>query len=233
LLLKGKQKMKKFEPVVIINNVSYRRIPIKTRILSPQDDIIDLIKEYVKPLIQTGDIVTLSESPVAITQGRAIPVSELKIGWLANFLWKYVAKVPYGVGLRAPESMQCAIDEAGGLRIILAAGVGAITKLFGIKGMFYRVAGMQAALVDAATTSPVPPYDKCVIKGPKNPQKVTEDIYKATGIDTVIMDINDIGGSWAIGARKNIDKKLVEKIMKDNPQGQGDELTPFCIIRKD
>jgi len=175
----------------------------------------------------------MSESPVAITQGRAIPVSQLKIGWLANFMWKFVAKVPYGVGLRAPESMQCAIDEVGGIRIILAAGVGAITKLFGIKGMFYRVAGMQAALIDAATTSPVPPYDKCVIKGPKNPQKVTEQIYKATNIDTVIMDINDIGGSWAIGASKNVDKKLVQKIMKDNPQGQGDELTPFCIIRKE
>lgn len=225
--------MKKFEPIVVINDVKYRRIPIKTRILSPEDDIISLIKEYVKPLHQAGDIVTLSESPVAITQGRAIPVSQLKIGWLAKFLWRFVAKVPYGVGLRSPESMQCAIDEAGGCRIILAAAIGAISKLFGIKGMFYRVAGMQAALVDAATTSPVPPYDKCVIKGPKNPQKVTEQIFETTGIDTVIMDINDIGGSWAIGASKNIDKKLVEKIMKDNPQGQGDELTPFCIIRKE
>jgi len=225
--------MKKFEPVVVINNVKFRRIPVKTRIITDKDDIIDLIEEYVKPLYQAGDIVTLSESPVAITQGRAIPVSELKIGWLAKFLWKYVAKVPYGVGLRAPESMQCAIDETGSIRIIIAAGIGAITKLFGIKGMFYRVAGMQAALIDAATTSPIPPYDKCVIKGPKKPQKVTEKILQATGIDTVIMDINDIGGSWAIGATKNIDKKLVEKIMKDNPQGQGDELTPFCIIRKE
>lgn len=225
--------MKKFEAIVVVNNVKYRRIPIKTKILTPQDNIIDLINEYVKPLYQTGDMVALSESPIAITQGRAIPVSELKIGWLANFMWKFVAKVPYGVGLRAPESMQCAIEEAGGLRIILAAGVSAITKLFGIKGMFYRVAGMQAALIDAATTSPVPPYYKCVIKGPKNPQKVTNDIFQATGVDTVIMDINDIGGSWAIGATKNINKKLVEKIMKDNPQGQGDELTPFCIIRKE
>ncbi len=225
--------MKDFKPVKVVNNIKYRRIPIKTRILSPNDDIIDLIKEYVLPLYQKGDIVAMSESPVAITQGRAIPVSELKIGWLANFMWRFVAKVPYGVGLRAPESMQCAIDEVGGLRIILAAAIAAITKLFGIKGMFYRVAGMQAALIDAATTSPVPPYDKCVIKGPKNPQKVTQEIYDATNIDTVIMDINDIGGSWAIGATKNVDKKLVELIMKDNPQGQGDELTPFCIIRKE
>lgn len=225
--------MKQFKDIIEVNNVRYRRIPIKTRILSPNDDLIQLIKEYVVPLYKPGDMVALSESPVAITQGRAIPVSELKIGLLARFMWRFVAKVPYGVGLRAPESMQCAIDEVGGFRIVLAAAVGAVTKLVGIKGMFYRVAGMQAALIDAATTSPVPPYDKCVIKGPKNPQKVTQEIYDSTKIDTVIMDINDIGGSWAIGASKNINKKLVEKIMKDNPQGQGDELTPFCIIRKE
>src|SRR5690554_1519386 len=148
--------MKEFTPVVNINGEKYLRIPIKTKIFSATDDIIDLVKEYVTPHYQPGDIVTLSESPVAITQGRAIPVSELKIGWLANFLWKFVAKVPYGVGLRAPASMQCAIDECGSFRILLAAGIGAITKLFGIKGMFYRVAGMQAALIDAATTTPVP-----------------------------------------------------------------------------
>lgn len=224
--------MKKFTPIVTVDGVKYLRMPIKTKIFAPTDNIIDLVKEFVTPHYQAGDIVTLSESPVAITQGRAIPVSELKIGWLANFLWKFVAKVPYGVGLRAPASMQCAIDECGSFRILFAAFVGAITKPFGIKGMFYRVAGMQAALVDAATTSPVPPYDKCVIKGPKDPGKVTQSIFAATGIECVIMDINDIGGSWAIGATKNVNKKLVEKIMKDNPQGQGDELTPFCIIRK-
>lgn len=224
--------MKEFTPVVNINGKKFLRIPIKTKIFSATDDIIDLVKKYVVPHYQPGDIVTLSESPVAITQGRAIPVSELKIGWLANFLWKFVAKVPYGVGLRAPASMQCAIDECGSFRIVLAAGIGAITKLFGIKGMFYRVAGMQAALIDAATTTPVPPYDKCVIKGPKDPNKVTQSIFDATGIENVIMDINDIGGSWAIGATKNVNKRLVEKIMKDNPQGQGAELTPFCIIRK-
>ena len=37
----------------------------------------------------------------------------------------FVRQVPYGIGLRNPYSMQCAIDECGAPRILLAAVVGA------------------------------------------------------------------------------------------------------------
>ena len=224
--------MRDYKPIVTIEGNDYKRIAIKTKVFSADDNIIDLIKEFVLPHYQDGDIISISESPVAITQGRAIPTATLKIGFLANFLWKFVAKVPYGVGLRAPASMQCAIDECGAPRILFAALVSGLGKIFRIKGIFYIIAGKQAALIDAATTSPIPPYNECVIKGPKNPEKVTANIKNILGCEAVIMDINDIGGSWAIGASRGVNKKLVQKIMIDNPQGQGDELTPFCIIRK-
>jgi len=45
------------------------------------------------------------------------------------------------------------------------------------------------------------------------------------------MDINDIGGSWMIGGSR-LNKDFIEAVMKDNPQGQDDELTPLCIVRK-
>jgi len=218
--------------LIKINNETYQRIPIKTRILCPQDDIVGIIKEYAASSLRNGDIISISESPLAITQGRAIPVSEIKVGLLARILWRFVARVKYGIGLRAPTSMQCAIDEVGWFRILLAAFLGALGKLVGRKGDFYRVAGMQAALIDAATTSPVPPYDKCVIKGPKTPQKVALRIKDETGFEAAIMDINDIGGCWMIGGSNGVDKKFMEQVMKDNPQGQGDELTPICLIRK-
>jgi hypothetical protein len=46
------------------------------------------------------------------------------------------------------------------------------------------------------------------------------------------MDINDIGGSWVIGSSSGVEIKKLEDIMRDNPQGQGDELTPFCLVRE-
>ncbi|HOQ80795.1 MAG TPA: hypothetical protein PLH63_07000 [Candidatus Cloacimonadota bacterium] len=219
-------------PVVKVDEIEYLRIPVKTKILQPKDDIIELVREYAVPLMQEGDILVISESPLAITQGRAIPIKDIKVGFLANILWRFVGKVNYGIGLRAPTSMQCAVEECGGLRILFAAAIGGFTKLFGRKGDFYRIAGKQSALVDAASTSPVPPYTECVIKGPLYPEKVAQKIKDKLGYDACIMDINDIGGSWVIGSSDAVNDKLMEKIMKDNPQGQGDELTPFCIVRR-
>mgnify|MGYP001111559598 CR=1 FL=1 len=219
-------------PVITIYGHDFERIPIKTKILGPEDDMAQIILDYAKPLMQDGDILTISESPLAITQGRAIPVQDIKVGIWARILSRFVAKVPYGIGLRAPTSMQCAIDETGLFRILLAAKIGAISKLFGRKGDFYRVAGMQAALVDAASTSPVPPYTETVIKGPKDPMGEALRLSSVLEHPVAIMDINDIGGSWMIGGAGGVSKDFIEMAMKDNPQGQADELTPLCIVRR-
>jgi len=226
--------MKKNSRLINIDGNDYLRIPLKTKILTPQDDILDIIISASKDKIKENDIITISESPLAITQARAIPVADLKVGWLAKFLWRFVSNVEYGIGLRAPESMQCAIDECGHFRILFAAIIGGIGRFIGRrgKGDFYRIAGMQAALIDAATTSPVPPYEGCVIKGPKDPQKVAQRVKDTMGYECCVMDINDIGGCWMIGGSDGIDKEFMEKVMKDNPQGQGDELTPICLVRK-
>lgn len=225
-------KSKNLSPVVVINDVRVERIPVQTKILTAEDRMSDIIRAYALPQMKPGDILTISESPLAITQGRAIPADQIKVGRLAKFLSSKVMRVPYGIGLGAPTSMQCAIDECGSIRILLAAMVGGFTKLLGRSGDFYRLAGMQAALIDAAETSPVEPYSHTVIKGPLNPGKAAQELSDEFGHEVAVMDINDIGGSWVIGASKGVSKHFLELVMKDNPQGQGDELTPLCIVRK-
>ena len=194
--------------------------------------MLEVIRQYAVPHLQPGDIITVSESPLAITQGRAVLVDDIQIGLLARILWRFVAKVPYGIGLRAPESMQCAIDETGSCRILFAAAVGALGKLIGRKGDFYRVAGMQAATIDAASTSPVPGFSNRVLKGPANPTGFSQRVKKVLGFETGVMDINDIGGSWLLGGSDGLNKYFAEAVMRDNPQGQEDQLTPICIIRR-
>lgn len=210
----------------------FQLIPIKTKILDANDDMAEIAFAALEGILIAGDCVAIAESPLAITQGRAVRVADLRIGFLAQLLWRFVAKVPYGIGLRSPSSMQCAIDETGAGRIILAAAVSALGKLIGRKGDFYRIAGMQAALIDAAATSPIPPYDETVIKGPLDPAGAAQIIADKIGCPVAIMDINDIGGCWMIGGSTGISKEFMELVMIDNPQGQGDELTPLCIVRK-
>src|SRR5687768_17951965 len=148
-------------PTIDVEGASYLRIPIKTKIVMPEDDIIDIVRAHAGDQIQPGDIVFVSEKAVAITQGRAVPTDRIKVGWLANLLWPRVRQVSYGVGLRNPYSMQCAIDECGAPRIMLAAAAGAVGKLVGRSGDFYRVAGIQAAAIDAPGTAGIEQFRNC------------------------------------------------------------------------
>jgi len=220
------------QPLRTVNEITYLRLPQKTKIITPGDDIVALTDQITRQIRQPGDIIVVAESPAAISQGRALPEKDIRIGLLARILWRGVRKVPYGIGLRSPATMQCAINQAGRLRILAASIVGFLGKLIGRRGDFYRIAGMQASVIDAAHTSPIPPYDQCVILGPKNPNSLAESILQATGCPAAIMDINDIGGSRVLGASENIDIPLLEEIMCDNPMGQADECTPICLVRK-
>jgi hypothetical protein len=204
---------------------------IKTHVITEGEDIAAVVARYCADDASPGDVITVSESVVAISQGRAIPEEKIRIGLLAKLLWPFVTKVPYGVGLRSPATMQCAITECGGSRILLAALVSALTRPFGKRGYFYLIAGPQAALIDAAHTSPVEPFDSCVILGPRDPDRVALSIKRRTGVDAAVVDINDVGGSWVVGRTEGVKKALVEAIMRDNPMGQGKQLTPICVIK--
>lgn len=213
----------------VIDGRSYERVPIRTAILTRADDIVAVADESTRKARHPGDVIVVSEKVVAVTQDRAVSEKDLKIGLLARLLWRFVKKSPYGVGLRRPSSMQCAINECGAPRILAATVVGALGKLVGRSGDFYRVAGVQAATIDAAGTSPLQP--DCVILGPKDPEGVARRIEAATGCRAAVMDINDIGGSWVLGASPGLDRKRLEAIMNDNPCGQKDEQTPICMVR--
>jgi len=210
----------------------FDRFPVKSPLVRSGDDLGELIARLVADRREQGDLVAISESVVAISQGRALPAATIHIGLAAKLLWRFVRRVPYGIGLRSPETMQCAINEAGLPRILLASAVGALGKLVGRRGDFYRIAGMQAATIDAASTSPVPEFNNCVILGPKDPEGVAAKLSQRIGMPVAIVDVNDIGGSWVLGASQGVERKLLEDVLRDNPQGQGAEMTPFVLVRE-
>jgi hypothetical protein len=217
---------------VEVSGRKVRRVWVKTGLITEQDNLEEVMKKFAVPNVRPGDIVTIAESPVAVMQGRAIPISRIKPGFWASVLWRFVKKVPYGIGLRSPWSMQCAIDEVGAPRIVRAAIAGAWGKLRGRSGDFYRVAGKQAAMIDAAHTSGVKEYYECVIKGPKDPDGVARQMKELTGCESAVVDANDIFGCAVVGASDGLDVQLVQQAMKDNPAGQGDEKTPIIILRE-
>lgn len=220
------------EKYIEINGCKYERLPIKTKLVMYGDKLLEVVEEFAKEHLQSDDILFISEKIVAITQGRAYPIKDVKPRKLATFLSKYVQKTPQGIGLGMPETMEMALRECGTFRILLAAAVAAVTKTFGRKGDFYRVAGYKASSIDGPTGNTIPPYNEYVVLGPEKPNEVAKSISNAVGVKVAIVDINDLGGNILGISHSDMDKDLLVKILKDNPLGQDHQSTPLGIIRK-
>ena len=77
------------------------------------------------------------------------PVIEVKPGFWANFLWRFAGINHTGVGMHEPYKLQLVIDmvrsaagAAGGVPVC------AVTKPFGVHGVFYKVCGKGVGGID-------------------------------------------------------------------------------------
>ena len=216
-----------------VDGVQYRRLCIKTHVITDKDNIVDVVEKYAAPLVQDGDIVFITEKAVACTQRRAIPLEDIHPRPLARFLSKFVLRTPYGIGLAMPETMECALRECGTTRILFAAAVSAVGKLFGIRGWFYNIAGYRARSIDGPCEFTLPPYNHYVVLGTDRPDGVASDIFQRLGgTQVAVTDINDLAGQILGPSAKRMDRELLCKILKDNPLGQCSEQTPMGIIRR-
>jgi hypothetical protein len=217
-----------------LDGVRYQRIPVKTRLVGPEDDIVEVVTTFADPAVQPGDILFVTEKIVAITQGRAYPVDSIVPRPLATRLSKYVTRTPSGIGLGLPQTMEMALRECGTPRILFAALVAAVTKPFGRRGDFYRVAGPKARGIDGPTSGTIPPYNSQVVLAPERPAQVAAQLRSAlkTPVDVLIVDINDFGGNILGSTVGRATDRLMERVLKDNPLGQGHESTPLGIIRR-
>ena len=216
-----------------VDGVKYRRLAIRTHLITIEDDIVDVVMKYAPPeTLEPGDIVFITEKAVGCTQGRAIKLSDIHPRPLARFLSNHVTKTPAGIGLGMPETMEMALQEVGTPRILLAAAAGALGKLLGRRGWFYVVAGRKAASIDGPCSYTIPPYNEYVSLAPAEPDEVARRIADAIGHPVAIADLNDLGGEILGTSDPKMDRELLVRILKDNPLGQEGQQTPMGIIRR-
>lgn len=202
--------------------------PVRTRILTDKDDIVDIIEKYAKADIGPDDVVSVAESVVAITQGRMTRPEELKLSFLARVMCRFV---PQKGSLSSAYGMQSAMDVEGQWRMFFAMIVGMVAKVFGKSGVFYEMAGEQAALIDDVTGT-MPPFDKHIVYGPHNPNGVAEEIKKRLGCyGAAVADVNDLKRAAVLGITSGLEPKKLAQILINNPFGNASQRTPIVIIK--
>lgn len=211
----------------------YYRYAIKTHYVQIGEDYIDIIKKYVKPVYKEGDFISISEKIISLCQKRIIYKKDMKVSLLAKFLSKFAMRSDAGIGVDSPYKMQVAIDLCGLLKVIYAAILAGIGKIFKKKGIFYKIVGQEISGLDGFFGKVFPEYSEFGIRIPENPDKVCNEIYQKFGINSMIVDANDFNVE-ILGKSNNLKytNETLAKIIKDNPAGQSRQLTPIILIRK-
>lgn len=210
----------------------YARYPVKTHVITKDDVLEDVLDKYAKDYVQPGDTIIMSEKIVAISQGRAFPIEEIKVSRLAKILSHFVVKTNYGIGLGMPETMELCIREVGRVKVLWAAFCAAIGKLFGKHGVFYNICGMKARAIDGPCEYTLPPYNHYAKMAPDKPDEVAQRLTRHMGVDVVIIDANDIGANVLGKPRKDMLDEFPIQVFKDNPLDQCSQQTPIAIVRK-
>ena len=204
-----------------------RVLPLRTHLLGPLDDAIDVLRTYAADLVQPGDILTIGETPVAVIQGRYRHPSEVEPGMVARLACRVFHPTS---SLATACGMQTLIDLVGPTRVLAAWLGGLLMKLVGIPGGFYRLAGDQARLIDDITGT-TPPYDQTIVLGPSRAEQFCRDASAELGVDVAIVDVNDLGRVKVLASSPGCDEGLLGRALRPNPAGNANERTPLVLVR--
>ena len=204
-------------------------LPLKTRLLRPGDDLIEVIKTATEGKGKPGDLVAIAETVVAIVQGRLVYCEDINPGYFATRLNKLFEM---NSSLSSPYALEMAIREVGLPKILVSVVAGVAGKLRGKAGEFYRVAGRSVATIDDCTGT-LPPFDKHVVMGPARGDQLCASLKAATGFEIAIVDANDLGKVDVLHLSDPSRKNAVIEALKPNPQGNADEMTPIVLIKKE
>ncbi len=211
----------------------YARCAIKTHFVQLGENYCDLVRQYVLPIWKEGDILSISEKIISLCQKRVVYKKDMKLSRLAKFLSRFASHSEAGIGVDSVWKMQFAIDHCGALKIIFASIAAGFGKLFGKRGVFYDIAGIEVRGLDGFYDHCFAEYGEYGIRLPENPSAVCDEIERETGVACMIVDANDftrdiLGKSSSLSYT---DEELADMI-RDNPAGQSTQLTPMVLIRK-
>src|SRR5476649_596538 len=201
-------------------------IPIRTRLVGPGDDLGALVDDAVRGIARPDDVIVIAETAVAIAQRRFVPAEFVRPSRLAFAL---SARAGALATMSQPESAQIVIDQVGTGKVVYAAIAHVLGRFVGRRGVFYELLGEAIAAIDGYTGT-LPPYERAIVLGPAEPDRVSTELAEALGLHVAIVDANDLRRAKALGASPLVVRDAVERALLGNPAGNGDEQTPLVIL---
>jgi hypothetical protein len=202
-------------------------IPVRTPLVRPGTDLPKLVCECLAGMQAPDDVVCVSETIVAIAQGRSIPAETIRPSRLARMLAHQAGSY---ATMNQPESVQLVLENVGTMKVLAAAAAGAAGRLVGRRGDFYRILGSAVAEIDGYTGT-MPPYERHIVLGPKDPHIVAQTIAHVCAAHACVVDANDLSKAQVLGASLGVRTDLVRTCLLRNPAGNADQQTPLVLLK--
>ena len=215
------------------NGRRYDRYAIQTHFVEVGESQAELVRRYVLPLFKPGDVLSFGAKVMAMCTKNVTEKKDIKPGFWAKLLSPHASETVAGIGMHDPYKLQLAINMVGAPKVVFASIASAVTKLFGKKGVFYEIVGPEVAGIDGFYyRSSFERYKDLALVNNTNAVELCNQLEKDTGIPVVLMDANDIDQNQ-LGKCDDfpLTDDEIQDAMKDNPSGQGGELTPLILIR--
>jgi hypothetical protein len=202
-------------------------VPVRTPLVRAGDDLPALLQQCLAGILNSDDVICVSETAVAIAQGRSIPAETIRPSRLARLLARRAGSY---ATVNQPESMQLVLESAGTLKVLAAAAAGAAGRIVGRRGDFYRILGSAVAEIDGYTGT-MPPYERHIVLGPRDPHIVAQTIAQVCGAHACVVDANDLGKAEVLGASAEVRADVVRLCLLQNPAGNSDQQTPVVLLK--
>jgi hypothetical protein len=201
-------------------------IPIRTRLVGPGDDVTALVAQAVGGIARPDDVIAIAETAVAIAQRRFVAAEFVRPSRIAYLLARRAGAL---ATVNQPESLQIVIDQVGARRVVLAGAAHVLGRLRGKRGVFYEMLGEAIAAIDGYTGT-LPPYERAIVFGPAEPDRVCDDLREQLGFGFAIVDANDLRRAKALGVSRGLVRENIERALLANPHGNSDEQTPLVVL---
>jgi hypothetical protein len=143
------------------------------------------------------------------SQGRVRHPGSVKPGFCAKVVCRLFNRFS---SLATACGMQCLVDMVGATRVFAAAAAAVVLRLCGMKGIFYKLAGAQAALIDDVSGQ-IPPYDQSIMLGPVRVTETCDAVETNTQLPCAVVDVNDLtkvtGAFLVLGKSAGVDLEIV------------------------
>ncbi|MDR2505527.1 MAG: F420-0--gamma-glutamyl ligase, partial [Oscillospiraceae bacterium] len=160
----------------------YDRFAIQTHFIERREDKVELVKRYVLPMYQPGDVLSFGAKVMAMCVDSVREKKDVKPGFWANRLWPFAGINHTGVGMHEPHKLQLVIDIVGLPRVLFGAAAAAVTRPFGVHGLFYKICGKGVGGIDGFYfRSSFDLYKELALINPDEPDNLCDEVADGTG----------------------------------------------------